>query len=88
MVCGRGNNLHEVASHCNEHFLVSMPSKFRRSVWIKRGVLGLLMLVLQVSCPGDYVIVEPIAEGNRVKAEIVHILYPKHVRYLKQRDMW
>ena len=41
-------------------YLVSMPNKFRKNVWIKRG---------------DYCIVEPIEEGDKVKAEIVRILY-------------
>ena len=37
VVCGRGNNLHEVESATGVKFLVSMPTKFRRNVWIKRG---------------------------------------------------
>lgn len=35
---GRGNNLHEVETCDGSRFLVSMPTKFRKSVWIKRGV--------------------------------------------------
>lgn len=34
---GRGNNLHEVENGTGEQYLVSMPTKFRRTVWIKRG---------------------------------------------------
>ena len=34
---GRGNNLHEAESPDGQKFLVSMPTKFRRNVWIKRG---------------------------------------------------
>ena len=37
---------------------------------------------------GDYVIVEPIAEGQRVQAEIVHILYPAQVRHLMDSKLW
>lgn len=70
---GRGNNLHEVQLPSREQFLVSMPTKFRRNVWIKRG---------------DFVIIEPIEEGNKVKAEIVHILYSKQIKYLKKEGMW
>ena len=29
VVAGRGNNLHEVKDHLKEHYLVSMPPKFR-----------------------------------------------------------
>lgn len=54
-------------------FLVSMPSKFRKNVWIKRG---------------DYVIVEPIAEGNRVKAEIIRVLTNGHKKEFKRLGIW
>ena len=49
---GRGNNLHEVIDASGKSYLVSMPTKFRKSVWIKRG---------------DFVIVEPIEEGDKVQ---------------------
>jgi hypothetical protein len=44
-----------------------MPNKFRKNVWVKRG---------------NYCIVEPIEEGDKVKAEIVRILY-KVCMYLR-----
>lgn len=37
---------------------------------------------------GDFVIVEPIEEGNRVKAEIVKILTKEHIRYMKNENVW
>ena len=37
VVGGRGNNLHEVETADGDKFLVSMPSKFRKNVWMKRG---------------------------------------------------
>lgn len=37
---------------------------------------------------GDYVVVEPIAEGNKVQAEIVHILFPRQIKHLKQQELW
>lgn len=55
----RGNNLHEVEDAARNQYLVSMPTKFRRNIWVKRG---------------DFVLVEPIPEGDKVKAEIVKIL--------------
>lgn len=54
-------------------YLASMPTKFRKNVWIKRG---------------DYVIVEPIAEGNRVKAEIVRVLTNDHKKEFKRLGVW
>lgn len=59
LIESRGNNLHEAMDVNGERFLISMPRKFRNSIWVKRG---------------DFVIIEPIAEGDKVKGEIVKIL--------------
>lgn len=103
MTCGRGNNLHEVEACDGSKFLVSMPTKFRKSVWIKRGnyesvsngtahfvvnMLIVVIIILNVLITGDYVIIEPIAEGHKVQAEIVHILYPMQIKSLKQENLW
>jgi hypothetical protein len=50
-----------------------MPTKFRKTVWVKRG---------------DYMLVEPIEEGNKVKAEIVQILTRDYIKYLKDQNLW
>ncbi|KAM3612893.1 uncharacterized protein V6R79_016496 [Siganus canaliculatus] len=69
----RGNNLHEAVTAQGDTFLVSMPTKFRKNIWIKRG---------------DYVIVDPIEEGEKVKAEISVILYKDHIHYLQKQQHW
>jgi len=73
VVAGRGNNLHEVEDHTGDTFLVSMPNKFRKNVWIKRG---------------DFVVVNPIEEGDKVKAEICTILYKEQIKYIKAEKLW
>lgn len=73
IVSSRGNNLHEVEPAEGENFLVSMPTKFRRNIWVKRG---------------NFVLVEPIEEGDKVKAEIVRILSPEHVKVFTQEGVW
>ncbi|XP_050544290.1 probable RNA-binding protein EIF1AD [Daktulosphaira vitifoliae] len=71
IIAGRGNNLHEVCSiDDNEIFLVSMPAKFRRNVWVKRD---------------DYVVIEPISEGDKVRGEIVRVLTKEDVKIFKQK---
>ena len=37
---------------------------------------------------GDYVMVEPIGEGDKVKAEIVSILYKEQIKYIKEEGLW
>lgn len=74
VISSKGNNLHEVeSSNGDEQFLASMPSKFRKNVWIKRG---------------DFVIIEPIEEGDKVKAEIVRILTPQHIKEFTKDGIW
>lgn len=43
-------------------------------------------------CPstiaGDFLLVDPIEEGEKVKAEINFVLYKDHVQYLKKEGLW
>jgi len=73
IVASRGNNLHEVENAAGNRYLVSMPTKFRKNIWVKRG---------------DFVVTEPIAEGNKVQAEIIYILLAKQIKYLKTEKLW
>ncbi|XP_045480997.1 probable RNA-binding protein EIF1AD [Harmonia axyridis] len=73
IVESKGNNLHEVETADKTRFLVSMPTKFRKNIWIKRG---------------DFIIIEPIQEGVKVKGEIVRILTSEHIKYYKQDNIW
>ncbi|XP_046745312.1 probable RNA-binding protein EIF1AD [Diprion similis] len=73
LVASKGNNLHEVSNPGGENYLVSMPTKYRKNIWIKRG---------------DYVLVEPIPEGDKVKAEIVKILTKEHIKFYRSRNCW
>ena len=47
--------------------------KSRKNVWIKRG---------------DFVVVKPIEEGDKVKAEILTILYKEQIKYIKAENQW
>ncbi|CAF1388080.1 unnamed protein product, partial [Didymodactylos carnosus] len=38
--------------------------------------------------PGDYVIVEDIKEGDKVKAEIVQVLLKDNIRYIRSQNLW
>lgn len=75
IVSSKGNNLHEVESSelAESNFLVTMPTKYRKNVWIKRG---------------DFVLVEPIQEGEKVKAEIVRILTTEHQKEYTKELVW
>jgi probable RNA-binding protein EIF1AD len=41
-----------------------------------------------ISIQGDFVIIEPIEEGDKVKAEIINILNKDHIRYIKSENLW
>uniref|UniRef100_A0A7E4ZYW6 Probable RNA-binding protein EIF1AD n=1 Tax=Panagrellus redivivus TaxID=6233 RepID=A0A7E4ZYW6_PANRE len=69
----RGNNLHEVVDETGERYLASMPTKFRNTVWIKRG---------------QFVVVEAIEEGDKVKGEIVNVLDEESILHLENTGRW
>ncbi|XP_028164860.1 probable RNA-binding protein EIF1AD [Ostrinia furnacalis] len=69
----KGNNLHEVTTPSGEEYLVSMPTKFRKNIWVKRG---------------DYILIEPIVEGDKVKGEIVKIMNKDSIKYYKENNVW
>ncbi|XP_014244616.1 probable RNA-binding protein EIF1AD [Cimex lectularius] len=69
----RGNNLHCVVDKDGESFLVSMPNKFRRSLWVKRG---------------QFLLIDPIKEGDKVKGEIVTIIDQPFRRFLETNNVW
>uniref|UniRef100_A0AC35TKJ2 Probable RNA-binding protein EIF1AD n=1 Tax=Rhabditophanes sp. KR3021 TaxID=114890 RepID=A0AC35TKJ2_9BILA len=68
-----GNNLLEVLDDQDDKYLVSMPSKFRKCIWAKRG---------------QFVIISPIKEGDRVRAEVDHILDEENVLYIREHKLW
>ncbi|KAK7103288.1 hypothetical protein V1264_018218 [Littorina saxatilis] len=70
---GRGNNLHAVVDAKGDEFLVSMPTKFRKNIWVKRG---------------DYVIIDPIEEGDKVRGEIAHVLFQEHIKHIQEEGLW
>lgn len=55
----RGNNLHEIEDQCGNTYVVSMPQKFRKAVWIRRG---------------QFVVVRAIDEGDKVIYLILNFL--------------
>lgn len=63
----------QVLTETGDTFLASMPTRYRRNVWIKRG---------------DYVVIEKIEEGVKVQGEIARILYKDHVEQLKKDGIW
>ena len=50
-----------------------MPSKFRKTIWLKRR---------------DFILCEPILEGDKVKYEIVKILQPDHIKSLSKQGLF
>ncbi|VDL63473.1 unnamed protein product [Nippostrongylus brasiliensis] len=69
----RGNNLHEVEDQNGEVYVASMPSKFRKAIWIRRG---------------QFVVLRSIEEGDKVKAEIEHVLDEDNILYIRSENKW
>ncbi|ORX95429.1 nucleic acid-binding protein [Basidiobolus meristosporus CBS 931.73] len=70
----RGKNLHEVELTDGQVVLVSLPSRYRNLVYVKRG---------------HYVIVEPIKNNDtKIFADIVYVLFPNHVKDLQTKGLF
>lgn len=68
----RGGNIFE-ATTGDEFYLVQLPNRFRKSLWIK---------------PGSIVIVELVDESSKVRGEIVHVLLPDEVKERRKSASW
>ena len=113
MVKPLGRDLHEALWADGSLAAVSLPAKFRTTVWIKRGSSVLccgLCVCLFVGepgsfqerrvCPhlllhhtlndaaGHFVIVTPIDEGDRVRAEVAHVLQDRQIKHLVGASLW
>ncbi|KAI9017735.1 putative RNA-binding protein EIF1AD-like protein [Gaertneriomyces semiglobifer] len=68
---------HEVVlsrDRAGEKVLVSLPTRFRKSIWIKKG---------------NYAIIEIDSQPTtKIVGEIVHVLLPDNVKYLKSENLW
>ncbi|KAF7725535.1 hypothetical protein EC973_009565 [Apophysomyces ossiformis] len=71
----RGNSQHEVEFADGSRKLVTLPPRFRNTVWVKRG---------------HYVIVDPSlgTTSDKVCGEIVRVLFPKHIKVLENDGEW
>ncbi|CAL8081287.1 unnamed protein product [Orchesella dallaii] len=72
-IMGRGNNLHEVKCVDGSMILVSMPKKYRQTVWLKKD---------------DCLVIDPIEEGKKVTGEIVCVLPFDTVHDLIKSNQW
>ncbi len=77
VVEARGSNLYQIEYPTGQKALCLLPSKFRNTVWIKRG---------------DYLIIHPEPDDpqdrSKVRSIITNVLYPNHIRNLKIKNLW
>ncbi|KAI6237073.1 putative translation initiation factor eIF-1A [Aphelenchoides besseyi] len=68
-----GRDLLDVRDQNDERYLASMPPRFRNTVYVRRG---------------QFVYLLPIAEGDKVKAEITHVLDTETLLHVRERGLW
>jgi probable RNA-binding protein EIF1AD len=70
----RGKNMHEVQYADGQTTLAVLPPRFRNLIWVKRG---------------HYVVLDPEAtSSDKMGGEIVHVLFPEHVKDLRSQGKW
>lgn len=73
VIAARGRDLFEVIDEDGKQYLASMPTRFRTTVYVKRD---------------QYVYLLPIDEGQKVKAEITHVLDDETIIYACEQNLW
>lgn len=73
MTASCGNNLIEVVDSNGDKYLATMPVKYRNTIWVMRG---------------NFVLLSPIEEGDKVKAEVTHILDQENILYIRDNNQW
>ena len=43
---------------------------------------------LFVTVAGDFIIIDPIEEGDKVRGEIAHVLFKDHVCHIQKEGLW
>lgn len=86
----RGNNVAEVEDSEGSKYLVMIPQKFNKCVWISRGTHSQGQIFYSPFFTGDFLIVEPFdnykTTGNR--ALVVAVLYKEQIKHLKSENLW
>ncbi|XP_018560847.1 probable RNA-binding protein EIF1AD [Anoplophora glabripennis] len=69
----RAMNLFEVETPEKSVLLMTVPNRFREAIWVRIG---------------NFVVVEPIKEGNKVKVEMVKLLTVEQIWIYKMDNTW
>jgi probable RNA-binding protein EIF1AD len=73
VIAARGRDLFNVLDADGNEYLASMPTRFRTTVYVKRDQFVYLM---------------PIGEGQKVRAEITHVLDAETILYVREQNLW
>jgi len=74
----RGSNVCEVEHTDGEHVLCTIPNKFHKLIWIKKGNF------LIVRNPPELTNLR----NRKIKAVVVHVLSPTQIKYLVKENLW
>jgi probable RNA-binding protein EIF1AD len=69
----RGNNLFTVTLENTTEVIIALPLRFNNFYWIKTG---------------SFVIIEQVDTKTKVWGDIMHVLLPEQVKYIKTKNLW
>jgi len=73
----RGANICEVEEADGQRYLVQVPTRFRKLVWIKRGNF----LIINRPTNWDNL-------NYKVRAMVLHVLFPDQIKNIKKEGLW
>ncbi|TPX55528.1 hypothetical protein PhCBS80983_g05246 [Powellomyces hirtus] len=56
--------------------IVSLPAKFRKLIWVKKGSYVIIQLA------------DESAPGSKVAGEITNVLFPDQIKHIKSQGLW
>ncbi|KAI8593172.1 hypothetical protein BDZ88DRAFT_405734 [Geranomyces variabilis] len=59
-----------------ETLIVSLPAKFRKLIWVKKGNFVIIQLADETSA------------GGKVGGEILNVLFPDQIKHIKSKGLW
>lgn len=86
----KGANICEVEREDGEKYLVTIPAKFNKVLWISKGTLTIIFIIYNIL--GMFLIVETFTNvdwgASKVKGRVSHVLYEQQIAHLQRIKNW
>lgn len=68
------------------HGIAVLPTRFKNAIWVRRG--GFLIVGDESSEPSSTSSASSVANSDKARFRVEHILFPEQIKHLKTRGLW